>query len=491
MVKYSVKKRKGGKSQSFKNRNKQVGGIPGFKNMGIRDAITKGTDRRDDANKETKARKTQETAIEKLIKYEGMIKEEKELMAKKLKLDNEYKENLGNKEKTTDINNQWETVNNALRTIYRTQTVKNQGEFSKRMEDKKTAALTDIDADKHDEFKQIARAHVNAPTATATTPPVTPPPTLTPTPATSTSTAHNKYTAAFNNLHSHFINVPIALFESHLMTYIKEYSDAAAASATATANTPPLTHATTGAKPATANTPHPPPPPPPPPPLTLTPANTPPPPPPFSQNSSRLHNIFGSDGDDSLGSDMYDSTSGSDGDDSISGRDDDEFRSYPGNSTDNSRSIFSFEPKSKRQSKQTVLFGRDPDSGGQEYGPVQHWNKHGHNIDYYIKTRWNSKDKYINNTGNYIELDERVINSLQPILPEDLQTVKIIGQGDNVYNVVNKKPFAGEGRFKYIIDSEVDGKKEFNDYEVEPAEPVVAGGSKKGRNKTLKKRNKK
>ena len=41
MGKYSVKKRKGAKSQTFKNRNKQVGGVLGFKNKGIRDAITK------------------------------------------------------------------------------------------------------------------------------------------------------------------------------------------------------------------------------------------------------------------------------------------------------------------------------------------------------------------------------------------------------------------------------------------------------------------
>ena len=39
MGKYSVKKRKGGKSQTFKNRNKQVGGFMGFKNRGIIDAI--------------------------------------------------------------------------------------------------------------------------------------------------------------------------------------------------------------------------------------------------------------------------------------------------------------------------------------------------------------------------------------------------------------------------------------------------------------------
>ena len=151
-------------------------------------------------------------------------------------------------------------------------------------------------------------------------------------------------------------------------------------------------------------------------------------------------------------------------------------------------------PMGKRTSIMTERYGNfSGDSvGNQEYGPVQHRNKYGHNIDYYIKTRWKGKDSYINNKGRYIELGESVINSLQPILLDSLESqVKIIGQGDNVYNVVNKNPIVGEGRFMYTVQKP--GSTEQTtvpDYQVIPATPMK-GGSKKGRNKTLKKRSKK
>jgi hypothetical protein len=602
MGKYSVKKRKGGKSQTFKNRNKQVGGFMGFTNRGIIDAIKEdkgirsaitrdkgirtgmgnwwnrwreqvnekkelketiteaesNKKKKDEAVKvEEEKKKKIDEAVRKIIEYNTLIDEFNRLNQDKQELNAELtKQSVeGDTAKAKETSEKINSLNNELRTVL----IKGKSiskNFITNMKAKIDAVLAKF-TDPGD--KTIINDRVAAAKTAATSNPPTSNP-ATSNHATSTSTAHNNYTAAFNKLHSHFHNVSIDDFKKYLVTYITESSKAAAA-AGATANTAPpppstantatgnpgantaasLTAAaptiTPAGAPLTAITPAPAG-------APLTPASpittatttTPPTSPsgaasltaaatsaatsgaasgaasltadpptspttitPPTSPSGAAQNMIRTRTEDE---DEDNSSSSSDSDEDDDDSDEDE--SYDGflqeidDQTHNlSEIIKNFEDdEPKRQSKQTVISGRDPDSGGQEYGPFQSGT--GGNIKYYIKTTrsgsgMDKPDIYLNNKGDQVTLKSQVTSDLQPILPEHLETVKIADKGENVYKVDKRIDFEGdgEGRFKYIINNEVDGKKEFFDYEVEPAEPVVAGGSKKGRNKTLKKRNKK
>ena len=135
------------------------------------------------------------------------------------------------------------------------------------------------------------------------------------------------------------------------------------------------------------------------------------------------------------------------------------------------------------------------------YGPKQTGT--GENIKYYIVTGQEDDKQYIEINGNDNEL-KNPVNKKKMDKIEFTDITEYIQSNDNDVRVFNdngnlmegkfkvtKVTGTGNGRFTYMVTK--DGKTQtVEDYQVIPDTPTdVAGGSKKGRNKTLKKRNKK
>ena len=526
MVKYSVKKRKGGKSQTFKNRNKQVGGIFGFKNRGIKDAITKDRgmlaavrkdkgvltgignwrNRHDEQEKEktelkgkiteakneekkikedTKKRKDNEKeideAVRKIIKYNTLIIEFNKLNRDKDKLNTDLntQSKAGETTKATETSEKISSLTNELRTVLATGKSTSDN-FIGNMQAKIKEVLHQFT----DDDKQIINDRVaadNTPPPPITTAANTPPPAAAS--GSGSAAINNMYTSAFMNLHANFNNVSIEDFKNYLRTYITESSNAAASATAASLTAHPPRFYRPRITPRTR--------------ITPTSGDS-------GSDSDEEEEEEGSDSGSGSDSSVFTPTGSDSDEDSDEGGSDEEEEEAANTkipfADDGNNPPLNVFMKSTRTA---AAIANQNLKGDSKLGLYQGINTKGDPL-YFIKTKDDGKKSIYNDTNGNLIINKKINDllrstntheSLQYISREYLKKhpVKIVSSKQNEPQVVEKITDDDDGTGRYTVKLK-DDDTVYNDYQIIPATAVdsyTAGGSKKGRNKTLKKRNKK